>query len=148
VRQNELTLSQGARHKPKRIGRGFGSGHGRYSCKGLKGQKSRAGFHLRPGFEGGQNPFTKRLPELRGFTNIFMKEYVTVNIGRLDCFESNCEVTPQILLERGLIKTTKLPLKVLGHGSLEKPLVIKANKFTRSAKAKIEASGGHVEEIE
>lgn len=147
MRQNELASASGSKHKEKRIGRGFGSGHGRYACKGLKGQKARSGYSKRPGFEGGQNPLTKHLPELRGFTNIFKKEYSTVNIARLNCFDADSEVTPQLLVEQRIVKSTKLPVKILGDGEIDRPLVVKANKFTKTAKSKIEAAGGRVEEI-
>ena len=147
MRQNELAQSTGAKHSKKRVGRGSGSGHGNTACRGNKGQKSRSGFKMRPGFEGGQNPLTKRLPELRGFNNIFRKEYTILNVTRLNCFESGSEVTPQQLLEQRIIKSLKCPIKILGDGELEKALTVKANKFTKSAKDKIEAAGGKAEEI-
>jgi large subunit ribosomal protein L15 len=147
VKQNELVLPAGAKHSKKRVGRGSGSGHGGTACRGNKGQKSRSGFKMRPGFEGGQNPLTKRLPELRGFNNIFRKEYSTLNVARLNCFESDSEVTPQRLLDQGLVRSLKYPIKILGDGVVEKALIVKANKFTQSAKNKIEAAGGKVEEI-
>jgi len=147
VKQNELVLPAGAKHSKKRVGRGSGSGHGNTACRGNKGQKSRSGFKMRPGFEGGQNPLTKRLPELRGFNNIFRKEYTTLNVSRLNFFESDSEVTPQQLLAQGIVKSLKYPIKILGDGELEKALIVKANKFTKSAKDKIEAAGGKAEEI-
>jgi len=147
VKQNELALPTGAKHSKKRVGRGSGSGHGNTACRGNKGQKSRSGFKMRPGFEGGQNPLTKRLPELRGFNNIFRKEYATLNVARLNIFESDSEVTPQQLLAQGFVKSLKYPIKILGDGELEKALIVKANKFTKSAKDKIEAAGGKAEEI-
>jgi large subunit ribosomal protein L15 len=147
VKQNELALPTGAKHSKKRVGRGSGSGHGNTACRGNKGQKSRSGFKMRPGFEGGQNPLTKRLPELRGFNNIFRKEYATLNVARLNFFESDSEVTPQQLLAQGFVKSLKYPIKILGDGELEKALIVKANKFTKSAKDKIEAAGGKAEEI-
>lgn len=147
MRQNELTPPRGAKQHKKRLGRGFGSGHGRYSCKGIKGQKSRSGYSMRPGFEGGQNPQTKRLPELRGFTNIFRKEYATVNIERLNQFEPDSEVTPQTLVQERIIKSLKYPVKILGDGEIDRPLTVKANKFTQTAKRKIEAAGGQAEEL-
>jgi len=147
VRQNELTPPKGAKHRQKRVGRGFGSGHGRLSGKGIKGQKSRAGYSMRPGFEGGQNPQTKRLPELRGFTNIFRKEYATVNIERLNQFEADTEVTPQTLVQERIIKSLKYPVKILGDGEIDRPLTVKANKFTQTAKRKIEAAGGQAQEL-
>jgi len=147
VRLNELTPPPGAKRKPKRIGRGLGSGHGTTATKGTKGQKARSGFSLRPGFEGGQLPLIKRLPEKRGFTNIFRIEYATLNVDRLNLFEDNSEVTPQRLVEEGLVKSLKKPIKILGDGELKKSLVVKANKFTQTARTKIEAAGGRVVEI-
>ncbi len=147
MRQNELAPSPGARHKVKRIGRGLGSGHGRTAGKGTKGQKARSGYKVRPGFEGGQNPLIKRLPEQRGFTNIFRIEYATINVARLNRFEAESEVTPQRLVAEGLVKSLKRPIKILGDGELHKPLNVRANKFTQPARRKIEAAGGKVEEI-
>ena len=103
MRQNDLTPPQGAKHRQKRIGRGLGSGHGRTSGRGTKGQKSRSGYRMRPGFEGGQNPQTKRLPELRGFTNIFRTEYATVNIERLNRFDAESEISPDTMMNAGLV---------------------------------------------
>lgn len=147
MRQNDLAPATGSKPDPKRIGRGLGSGHGRTAGRGTKGQKSRSGHKTRPGFEGGQNPLTKRLPELRGFTNIFRKEYTTVNISRLNIFDAETEVTPGLLFEASVIKSHKHPVKILGDGELEKPLTVKANKFTQSAMKKIEAAGGKAEVI-
>jgi len=147
VRQNELAPPAGAKHKRKRIGRGLGSGHGRTATRGTKGQKARSGYSLRSGFQGGQLPLTKSLPEKRGFTNIFRIEYATINVDRLNLFEEQSEVTPQRLVEEGLVKSLKKPIKILGNGELKKPLTVKANKFTESAKTKIEGAGGKAEEI-
>lgn len=148
MKQHELAPSTGARHKRKRIGRGLGSGHGRTAGKGSKGQLARAGRHIRPGFEGGQNPLIKRLPEKRGFTNIFRVEYDTINITVLNRFEADSEVTPQRFVEEGLVKSLKKPIKILGNGELLKPLTVSAHKFTQTARSKIEAAGGMVEEID
>jgi len=148
VKQHELGPSTGARHKRKRIGRGLGSGHGRTAGKGSKGQLARAGRHIRPGFEGGQNPLIKRLPEKRGFTNIFRVEYDTINITVLNRFEADSEVTPQRFVEEGLVKSLRKPIKILGNGELLKPLTVSAHKFTQTARSKIEAAGGMVEEID
>lgn len=148
MKQHELAPSIGARHKRKRIGRGLGSGHGRTAGKGSKGQLARAGRHIRPGFEGGQNPLIKRLPEKRGFTNIFRVEYDTINITVLNRFEADSEVTPQRFVEEGLVKSLKKPIKILGNGELLKPLTVSAHKFTQTARSKIEAAGGMVEEID
>ncbi|MDR9458527.1 MAG: 50S ribosomal protein L15 [Dehalococcoidia bacterium] len=147
MKQHELAPSIGAKHKRKRIGRGLGSGHGRTAGKGSKGQLARAGRHIRPGFEGGQNPLIKRLPEKRGFTNIFRVEYDTINITVLNRFEADSEVTPQRFVDEGLVKSLKKPIKILGNGELLKPLTVSAHKFTQTARSKIEAAGGIVEEI-
>ena len=143
----KLSPAPGAKKKRKRVGRGDGSGHGTYSGRGCKGQKSRSGNKVRPGFEGGQMPLIKRLPEKRGFTNIFKTQYSTVNIGQLSVFESGSEVTPEKLVALGIVKSLKRPIKILAVGEMAHPLVIKANKFSAAAKAKIEAAGGKAEEI-
>ena len=129
------------------MGRGDGSGHGTYSGRGCKGQKSRAGYKMRPGFEGGQLPLIKRLPQKRGFVNIFRIEYSLVNIGKLNVFDSGSEVTPEKLVAAGLVKSLRYPIKILAEGDIKYPLVIKANKFSAAAKAKIEAAGGKAEEV-
>ena len=147
VRQNNIGPAPGSRKDRKRVGRGNGSGHGTYSGRGSKGQKSRAGYKMRPGFEGGQLPLIKRLPEKRGFTNIFRIEYNTVSIGKLIKFESGSEVTPERLVEAGLVKSLRKPIKILADGEIKHALTVKAHKFSASAKAKIEAGGGTVEEV-
>ena len=147
MRQDELSPAPGSKRGRKRVGRGDGSGHGTYSGRGCKGQKSRAGYKMRPGFEGGQLPSIKRLPRKRGFTNIFRTEYSVVNINKLNIFESGSEVTPDVLVATGLVKSLRHPIKILAGGDINHPLVIKANKFSAAAKAKIEAAGGKVEEI-
>ncbi|MCL0076793.1 50S ribosomal protein L15 [Dehalococcoidia bacterium] len=147
MKQNELRPPEGAKHKRKRVGRGVGSGHGTYSCRGLKGQKSRSGGGVRPLFEGGQNPLVKRLPYKRGFTNIFRTECAIVNIGRLNVFPEGAEVTPQELVSAGIVKGLKDPVKVLGQGELTHQLVVKANKFSQTARNKIEGAGGRAEVI-
>jgi len=147
MEQNELKPPCGAKHKRKRVGRGDGSGHGTYSGRGCKGQKSRSGGGVRLGFEGGQLPLIKRLPRKRGFVNMFRDEYSVVNIGKLSVFEANSEVTPQALLDVGLIKSLKYPVKILGDGDIDRPLTVKANKFSSTAQGKIEAAGGSVEGI-
>jgi large subunit ribosomal protein L15 len=143
----KLSPAPGSKKKSKRVGRGDGSGYGTYSGRGCKGQKSRAGYKMRPGFEGGQLPLIKRLPEKRGFTNIFRTEYSTVNIGQLSVFESGSKVTPEKLVEAGIAKSLKRPIKILAGGDISHPLTIKAHKFSAAAKAKIEAAGGKAEEI-
>ena len=148
VKQNSIGPARGSRHTSKRVGRGNGSGHGTYSGRGCKGQKSRAGNNkVRPGFEGGQLPLIKRLPRKRGFTNIFRIEYSTVSVGQLSKFESGSEVTPKKLKAAGMIKTLANPIKILADGNIDHPVTVKANKFSASAKAKIEAAGGKVEEV-
>jgi len=147
VRQHELSPAPGSRKDRKRVGRGDGSGHGTYSGRGLKGQKSRSGYRMRPGFEGGQLPLIKRLPRKRGFTNIFRIEYSIVNLDRLNSFPADSEVTPEVLLKAGVVKSLRQPIKILADGQLKHPLVVKANRFSAAARAKIEAAGGKAEEI-
>jgi large subunit ribosomal protein L15 len=148
VRQNELAPAPGSRKDRKRVGRGDGSGNGTYSGRGCKGQKSRAGYRMRPGFEGGQLPLIKRLPRKRGFTNIFRKEYSIVSVGALNVFDSGSEITPEKLVEARIIKSLNNPVKILADGEIDRPLTVKANKFSASARAKIEAAGGKAEEVE
>jgi large subunit ribosomal protein L15 len=143
----KLSPVPGAKKKRKRVGRGDGSGHGTYSGRGCKGQKSRSGNKVRPGFEGGQMPLIKRLPEKRGFTNVFKTEYSPVNIGQLSLFEAGSEVTPEKLVDAGIVKSLKRPIKILAVGKISHPLVVKADKFSAAAKAKIEAAGGKAEEV-
>ena len=148
VRQNNITPAPGSKQARKRVGRGNGSGHGTYSGRGCKGQKVRAGYRMRPGFEGGQLPLIERLPRKRGFTNIFRTEYSTVNVGALSVFESGSEVTPEKLVAARLVKSLQKPIKILSDGDIKHPLTVKVNKFTAAARAKIEAAGGTVEEVE
>jgi len=147
VRENELFPAPGSKKRRKRVGRGDGSGHGTYSGRGCKGQKSRAGYKMRPGFEGGQLPLIKRLPQKRGFVNIFRTEYSVVNLDKLNLFEAGSEVTPEKLVTMGVVKSLRHPIKILANGDIDRPLVVKANKFSAVAKAKIEAAGGRVEEV-
>ena len=127
--------------KIKRLGCGIGSGHGKTSTKGQKGQRSRSGFSQRGGFEGGQNPLYRRLPK-RGFNNAeFRREYVVINLERISQIDEK-EISRETLLAHGLIKKKNLDLKVLGQGELKKPVVVKAHRFSESAKAKIEKAGG------
>ena len=147
MRQDKLSPVPGSRRGRKRVGRGDGSGHGTYSGRGCKGQKSRSGNKMRPGFEGGQLPLIKRLPRKRGFVNIFRTEYSVVNINKLNIFESGSEVTPERLVAAGVVKSLRHPIKILAEGDINHPLVVKANKFSTAAKAKIEAAGGRVEEV-
>ncbi len=147
MRQDTLHPTPGSKHTHKRVGFGNSSGHGNYCGRGKNGQKARQGHGPRPGFEGGQLPIIKRLPQKRGFVNIFRIEYALINLDRLSIFESGTEVTAQSLLAAGLIRSLAQPIKVLGDGELKQPLVIKANKFSAAAKAKIEAAGGKAEEV-
>ncbi|MBA7507008.1 50S ribosomal protein L15 [subsurface metagenome] len=147
MRQNELKPPLGAKQNRKRIGRGDGSGHGTYSGRGCKGQKARSGGGVRLGFEGGQLPLIKRLPQKRGFTNIFKTEYNIVNVGKLAIFSPGTDVTPKELLQAGLISTPDRPTKILGQGDIRHPLLISANKFSSSAEKKILAAGGKTKQI-
>jgi len=148
VRQDKLSPPAGAKKARKRVGRGDSSGHGTYSGRGCNGQKSRAGYKMNRGFEGGQLPLIRRLPRKRGFTNIFRTEYSVVNIGKLSIFEAGGEVTPERLVEAGVLKSLRHPIKILAEGDISYPLVVKAHRFSAAAKAKIEAAGGKVEKVE
>jgi large subunit ribosomal protein L15 len=148
VRQDELHPAPGSKKDTKRFGRGYGSGHGGYAGRGCKGQKSRSSVKLPRGFEGGQIPLTKRLPQKKGFKNPFRIEYCVVSLEKLNRFESGAEVTPEKLFEMGIIKTLNSPIKVLADGEIDRPLTIKADKFSSTAKAKIEKAGGKAEELE
>ena len=143
---NELRPAVGATKNRKRIGRGVGSGHGKTSTKGHKGQKARSGGSVKPGFEGGQMPMQRRLPK-RGFTPLTRKEYAVVNIGQLDVFNQGSSVDIDALVKAGLVGALKDGVKVLATGEVTKPLTVKAHKFSGKAKEKIEAAGGTVEEI-
>src|SRR3990167_687144 len=145
MRLSDLSPKQGSNKKKKRVGRGIGSGHGKTSCRGHKGQKSRTGGGTRVGFEGGQMPLYRRLPK-RGFTNIFRKDYAVVNLKDLDKL-SESVVTPEVILEKGLIKDTKSGIKILGEGEIKKPITVKAHAFSASAKDKIIKAGGVIEKI-
>ena len=144
MKLHELQPAIGSTTAPKRLGRGVGSQLGKTSGKGHKGAKARSGGGKRPGFEGGQMPLTRRIPK-RGFTNIFAKEYATINVSALNVFEDDSVVTAEALLEMGLIKKVLDGVKVLGGGELEKKLTVSVAKVTASAKEKIEAIGGKVE---
>ncbi len=148
MRQDKLSPAPGSKRSRKRVGRGDGSGHGTYSGRGCKGQKSRSGYKMSRGFEGGQLPLIRRLPRKRGFTNIFRTEYSIVNVGKLSMFEAGSEVTPERLVVAGVVKSLRHPIKILAEGDINHPLVVKANRFSAAAKAKIEAAGGKVEEVE
>lgn len=146
MKLHELQPAVGAKKSPKRVGRGTGSGLGRNSGKGEKGQNARTGGGVRPGFEGGQMPLYRRLPK-RGFTNIFAKEYAVINVDRLNVFEDGTVVTPEVLLEKGIVSKLYDGVKILGNGDLQKSLTVKATKFSKTAAEKIEAAGGKVEVI-
>ena len=147
MKLHELRPSEGAFKTSKRLGRGTGSGLGKTSGKGHKGQNARSGGGVRPGFEGGQLPLFRRLPK-RGFSNAMFKvEYATINVSDLEKFEEGAVVTPELLKEMGILKKQLAGVKVLGDGELTKKLTVKANKFSKSAIEKIEAIGGKAEVI-
>ena len=146
MKLHELQPAPGSRKERNRVGRGIGSGNGKTSGRGLKGQNARSGGGVRIGFEGGQTPLFRRLPK-RGFTNIHRKEYAIVNLEALNRFEDGTEVTPELLLETGVVSKLKAGIKVLGNGELTKKLTVKAHKFSASAKEAIEAAGGTTEVI-
>jgi len=145
VKQSEVRPSAGSRRKAKRVGRGDGSGHGTYSGRGCKGQKSRSGGGVRLGFEGGQLPLIKRLPRKRGFTNVFKTRYDVVNVGKLNIFPAGSEVNAKGLFEASLVKSISRPIKILGTGDIDRTLVVKADRFSTAAERKITAAGGRAE---
>lgn len=146
MKLHELSPVEGSKKNSKRIGRGHGSGWGKTSGKGHKGQKARSGGSIRPGFEGGQMPLQRRIPK-RGFNNIFAKEIVAVNLSALNRFEDGAVVDTQALLDKGIVKNKFDGIKILGNGSLTKKLEVKAAAFSASAKEKIEAAGGKAEVV-
>ncbi len=146
MRLEELKPTQGATKKTKRVGRGPGSGAGKTASKGHKGQKARSGGVKGAGFEGGQMPLQRRIPK-RGFKNIFRKEYAVVNVSDLAKIAGTEPVTPDILLQNGLIKDVKAGVKILGMGELKSKLTVRAHKFSKSALEKIQAAGGKAEVI-
>ena len=143
---SSLKPPEGSRKKRKRIGRGDGSGHGGTSTKGHKGQNARSGGKVRPGFEGGQMPLSRRLPK-RGFRNPFRKDIVTINIDQLRRFPEGSVIDRDALLKAGLVKKTRDGIKVLGRGNIEYPISVKVDMISRGAKDKIEAAGGSVVEV-
>jgi large subunit ribosomal protein L15 len=147
IRLDQLAPARGAKKKEKRIGRGIGSGHGKTSTKGHKGQGARSGGTKAPGFEGGQNPLIRRAPK-RGFVNIFRKPPAVVNLDRLAGLDASQAVTPERLKAAGVIKASAETVKILGDGTLSGPLTVQAHAFSRSAKEKIEAAGGKAVLIE
>ena len=146
MKLHELKPAERSRKSPKRAGRGTGSGLGKTSARGQNGQNARSGGGVRPGFEGGQMPLYRRLPK-RGFTNIFAKKYTAINVDRLNIFEDDTVVTPELLIEKGVISKLYDGVKILGNGELDKKLIVKATKFSKAAAEKIEAAGGKVEVI-
>ena len=146
MKLHELRPPEGSRSNPKRVGRGTGSGIGKTSGRGQKGQKSRSGGGVRPGFEGGQMPLLRRIPK-RGFTNSFSKAYTEVNVERLNIFEDGTIITEEVLKNNGIIGKVKDGVKILGNGDLNKKLTVKASKFSKNASEKIEAAGGKIEVI-
>ncbi|AGX01980.1 MULTISPECIES: 50S ribosomal protein L15 [Bacillaceae] len=146
MKLHELKPAEGSRQERKRKGRGIGSGNGKTAGKGHKGQNARSGGGVRLGFEGGQTPLFRRLPK-RGFTNINRKEYAVVNLDALNRFEDGTEVTPELLIETGVVSNEKAGVKVLAKGKVEKKLTVKAHKFSSAAKEAIEAAGGQTEVI-
>ena len=151
VRLENLSAPAGAKAAPKRVGRGTGSGHGKTSCRGHKGQKARGS--VRPGFEGGQTPLQRRFRKLKGISKtamnigIFRKEYAIVNVGQLEVFEPKTVVTPELLVQARIVREVRDGLRVLGNGELTKPLTVRAHHFSSSAAAKIAAAGGSTEVI-
>jgi len=143
MRLGQLKPSRGAKRKAKRVGRGPGSGHGRYSCRGLKGQRSRSGASIPARFEGGQMPLQRRLPK-RGFTNIFRIERQILNVRDLERFDANSEVTVETLLDRGMINNLNRPVKLLGEGELTRPIKITVHACSKKAKEVVEKAGGEV----
>ena len=146
MKLHELKPAEGSRSTRNRVGRGTGSGNGKTAGRGHKGQNSRSGGGVRPGFEGGQNPLFRRLPK-RGFTNINRKEYAIVNLDTLNRFEEGTEITPALLIETGVVSSEKSGIKILGNGTLDKKLTVKAHKFSGSAKEAIENAGGQTEVV-
>lgn len=142
---NNLRPDPGSKHRPKRVGRGHGSGHGKTSCKGHKGQKARKGLDIRPTFEGGQTPIIRRVPK-RGFNNIFKIEYEVVNVKDLaERFKPGDLVDPETLKLKGLLKGKNKLVKILGDGEIDIPLIVKTHAISKSAKEKIEKAGGSIE---
>jgi large subunit ribosomal protein L15 len=145
MKLHDLQPAPGSKKRRKRVGRGIAAGQGKTAGRGTKGQGARAGGGKGPYFEGGQLPLVRRLPFKRGFTNIWRVEYAEVNLERLESFEDGAEVSPEALVEAGIIKSVRKPVVILGRGNLDRQLTVKAHRFSTSARAKIEAAGGAVE---
>ena len=147
MKQHEFRSPKGARRASKRVGRGNGS-KGNYSGKGMKGQQSRSGSSVRPGFEGGQLPMVLKLPTRRGFTNIFRTDYAVVNLSALEeRFESGANVTPEAMVHAGILRNLKMPVKVLANGEITKSLTVSAHRFSTQAKERLQSAGGTVQEL-
>ena len=147
MKLHDLQAPKGARKSRKRVGRGIAAGQGKTAGRGTKGQAARSGGTKGPYFEGGQLPLVRRLPFKRGFKNIFKVQYVPVNLYRLEEFDADAEISPVTLAEAGIIKSADLPVAILGDGEVDRPLVVKAHRFSSSARAKIEEAGGSVEQL-
>ena len=147
MKLHELQPAPGAHRDRTRSGRGISAGRGKTAGRGTKGQNSRSGGGKQPYFEGGQLPLVRRLPHLGGFTNIWRVEFFEVNVERLNIFPAGAEITPEVLVMAGVIKSDRQPVKILGEGELDRALSVKAQRFSASAKAKILAAGGSIEEI-
>lgn len=145
MKLHDLGPAQGSKKNRRRVGRGHASGQGKSAGRGIKGQASRSGGVKGPYFEGGQLPLARRLPHRRGFTNIFRVQYAPVNLHRLDRFEANAEVTPETLAAAGIIQSAVQPVAILGHGELDRPLVVRVHRVTANARIRIEAAGGSIE---
>jgi large subunit ribosomal protein L15 len=147
MKLHDLHPPEGATKERKRVGRGISAGQGKSAGRGTKGQASRSGGTKGPYFEGGQLPLVRRLPFKRGFNNLFKVHYVPVNLYRLNGFAADAEVSPDTLAAAGIIKSPSLPVAILGHGEVDRPLVVKAHRVSGSARTKIEQAGGSVEEL-
>jgi len=145
MQQHLIRPPKNSKKQRRRVGRGDGSGFGSFSGRGMKGQNSRSGHKGSGGFQGGQNSLLKSLPSIRGFTNIFRREYSVVNLDQFAAFPADTVVNPKFMVDAGLVKNTIRPIKVLGRGNLDIPLSISAHGFSRAAQGKIEAAGGTVE---
>ena len=148
MKLHELRAPKGAKHGRKRVGRGISAGQGKTAGRGTKGQGARSGGGKGPYFEGGQLPLVRRLPQRRGFTNIWRVEYKPVNVGRLNRFPAGTEVDPELLVEAGIIRSLRERVKILGDGEIEHPLVVRAHRFSASARRMIEEAGGTAVRLE
>jgi large subunit ribosomal protein L15 len=145
MRLDDVRPQKGSKKRPRRVGRGIAAGQGASSGLGMRGQNSRSGGGTRPGFEGGQQPLYRRVPKLKGFSNVNRQQYTTINVDKLASLEADTEVTLASLKEAGILTAAQGPLKILGNGELSTPLRVKAAAFTATARSKIEAAGGSCE---